>query len=516
MSDRRTTPPPPSPPPGPADAPGVGIVLLHSQLNLYLALGARLSRGGARVRYYVRSEAERRAVAARVGDGRHDAVVLCERIESEIDAPPRPREELVADARAIESRIGETINQVLLTHRHLGRGYSPGSFSYPRNRRLSEAGYWAQLQAVVAQIAFWEREIADHRLDVVIDGGKEAAVACRAAGVAFRWLIYARYKDHRAWAVDEYQSLPGVAEGFESVDPASVEPAAPEQYFGAVQKIGLFWRRQTLPSLLVRLGRNLTLGVARDVARRRWRGLSYENYVGYPVRIYRASQAIRRLSRATVESLKGRPYVYLPFQKEPEQALLMAAPEFTDQLAIAIEISRQLPAGVLLAISEHPYGIGRRPADYYAQLAALPNVVFFSFEEPPLARIAGSLLTATISGTAAFEAAAMGKPAMVFNPKSVPAFLPHVFVAGRDGSVGEIVRRVLDGAVDEAEARLDGARFQEALRRASFSLGAYGVHTSERQGAAPTDALVTVLHDALCNSAPEALAGLKSAEEGWR
>jgi hypothetical protein len=110
----------------------------------------------------------------------------------------------------------------------------------------------------------------------------------------------------------------------------------------------------------------------------------------------------------------------------------------------------------------------------------------------------------------------MGKPAMVFNARSVPAFLPHVFVAERDGTVGEIVHRVLDGAVDAERARVDGARFQEALRRASFSLGAYGVHTSERQGAAPTEELVMTLYDALCDSAPDALAALHPAEESGR
>lgn len=480
----------------------IGILLLHSQLNLYLAMGARLSEQGAKVFYYTRTEKERRAVLARLGiaDPESPIVAVADLIPDGVVEPVADRDALVTRAREIEARIGETLHRVALAHRHLGAGFSPGSFSYPRDRRISGADYWHYLGAITEQVAFWLNEIAGKRLTAIVDGGKEAAVACRASGIAFRWLIFARYKDHRAWAVDEFQSLPAVASIFEQIADEEVTPATPEQYAGATQKIGDFWRRQRLPSLMARVLRNLTLNLAREVVRRRFSAVSWRGLVGYPIATYRASQAIRRRSTATVESLTGTPYVYLPLQKEPEQALLMAAPEHTDQLSVVIDVARALPAGVLLAISEHPYGIGRRAPAFYDQLAALPNVVFFSFEESPLARIANALVTVTISGTAAFEAATMGRPAIVFNPRSVPTLLPTVRTVGVDGTLEAMIGDLLHNGYDEDRARIDGAKFEEALRRASFSLGAYGTQTSEKSGTSPDKEHVATVTDALLAS----------------
>lgn len=480
----------------------VGLYLLHSQLNLYLEMGKYLEAAGSTVFYYVRSRAELSAVAKRLGvdPSTSNKVTLADVILEGVTAPVPDTNALVSRARALEAKMGETMNRVALSHRHLGNGYSPGSFSYPRDRRLSETDYWQYLNAVTTQVEFWTNEIATKKLTAIIDGGKEAAAACRATGIAFRWLVFARYKDHRAWAVDEFQSLPRVAEIFETISDAEVSPTEPEQYVGATIKNNAFWQRQTLPSLIGRIAANFTVKLGKALLKGDFHKISWKAFFTYPISTYRASVDILARSTASVESLKDTPYVYFPLQKEPEQALLMAAPNFTDQLAIAIDLSRVLPAGVKLAISEHTFGIGRRPPAFYDQLAALPNVVFFSFEESPMARIANALATVTVSGTAAFESATMGKPAIVYNPLSVPTLLAHVFVANEDGSIEDILRRIVDGEWDQGRARIDGAKFEEALGRASFSLGDYGKRTTEDARATLDPNLVSVAGQALLES----------------
>jgi hypothetical protein len=479
----------------------VGFLLLHSQAKLYLAMGAYLERQGVEAFYYVRTDAERRAFAAS-HDVPAEKVVVADLVMDVAAGPTPDRDALLAQARSIEERSGETIARIGLSHRHLGRGFSPGSHRYPRDPRIASIGHDGFVAGITAQVAFWEREIAEKGLTVVIDAGKEAAVACRMAGIAFRWLIYARYKDHRAWSTDEYQSLPDVPAIFSTIPDLAVNPTEAKLYVAAEVKRGKFWNNQRLGSLLLRLIRNCTIILGKDCLRGRFEQIGYDHLIGYPIRVYRESLSIRRLSTATAHSLEGQPYVYLPLQKEPEQALLMAAPEHTDQLAIAIDLARSLPAGVKLAISEHFMAIGRRPAAFYQQLGALPNVVFLSFDEHPLSRIANAAATVTISGTAAFEAATMGKPAIVYNPRSVPAFLPHVFVVGRDGTPSEIFKRIFSGEIDEARARRDGAKFEEALARASFSLGDYGTLTTERDGVEPPVELVERAAKALMDSLP--------------
>jgi hypothetical protein len=475
-----------------------GIMLFHSQFQLYLALGRKLKALGVAVHFYVRSEAERNAVVATL-DGQYDSVTIADLIPDTIREPVTDREALAERALAQEARLGERLNRIAAAHRQAGRGYSPGSLNYPARRRYTDATYWQYLNAISTQVAFWEREVEEKGLTVLVDAGKEAASVARSRGIAYRWLVFARYQSNRAWAVDEYQSLPQVREIFETLAPPE-NPPEPEQYLGAVRKIGAFWKRQTLPNLAYRVARNCTIGIARALYLRNRELLSFDALVAYPIRVYRHSRRIRRLSTATVESLQGIPYVYLPMQKEPEQALLMAAPESTDQVEIAISVSRALPAGTMLAISEHSIAIGRRPESFYAQLAALPNVVFFSFESDPLARIANAVATVTIAGTAAFEAATLGRPAIVFGQHVVPAFLPNVMTVRQRGDLEAALTRASSGVFDPAAMLADGKRFEEALKQASFPLGEYGWRTSEEKGVEPPDEVVDMLLDRLLQS----------------
>lgn len=476
----------------------VGIMLFHSQFRLYLAMARKMTARGIRVHIYVRSDAERHAVVAE-GEGVCASVTVSDLIPEKIREAVADPQTLVDRAKAQEERLGERLNRIAAAHRQLGRGYSPGSLNYPRRQRFLQASYWQYLNAVSAQVAFWENEIDEKGLTVLIDAGKEAASVARSRGIAYRWLIFARYQSHRAWAVDEFQSLPEVQEIYDTLDPPENAPEL-EQYLGAVRKIGAFWRKQSVPKLLWRLFRNCTLGAARALYRRSWDAISVESYLAYPIRVFRHARRIRRMSMATIESLHGTPYVYLPLQKEPEQALLMAAPEATDQIEVAISVSRAMPAGVILAISEHPIAIGRRPDSFYDQLAALPNVVFFSFETDPLARIANAVATVTIAGTAAFEAAIMGKPAIVFGQHVVPAFLPGVMTIRKPGDLEAALTRATSGAFDPIALLSDGKRFEEALKRASFSLGDYGWRTSEEKGVEPDGGDVDTLLNALLKS----------------
>src|SRR5262249_28263721 len=72
------------------------------------------------------------------------------------------------------------------------------------------------------------------------------------------------------------------------------------------------------------------------------------------------------------------------------------------------------------------------------------------------------------NGTAGLEAAILGKPVIAFGRRVWYGFLPHVMVVNDEAEIQPYVRRALDGQIDVSRARLDGARFQQALLESTF------------------------------------------------
>jgi hypothetical protein len=105
-------------------------------------------------------------------------------------------------------------------------------------------------------------------------------------------------------------------------------------------------------------------------------------------------------SQLFTRPVPGEKYVFFPLHLEPELALLLYAPFFTNQLA--------------LYIKEHPRAVGRRSLAYYQELAAIPNVRLIDSSVNSLQLIKNSSGVVTITGTAGLEAMLLGKPALTF------------------------------------------------------------------------------------------------------
>ena len=79
----------------------------------------------------------------------------------------------------------------------------------------------------------------------------------------------------------------------------------------------------------------------------------------------------------------------------------------------------------MLAVKDTYAAVGVRPDNFYDQIRAFKNVVLLD------TMILGHVirqaeLVATITGTAGFEAAVMGKPVISFGHHNIYNFLPHV------------------------------------------------------------------------------------------
>ncbi|MHA1538369.1 MAG: hypothetical protein ACTSUD_12500 [Alphaproteobacteria bacterium] len=459
----------------------VGIELQHSQKSLMLGLARRLKdEHGSRIHAYVRSEAERKGFVAAYPSPPWDTITVSDVLSRAIaDAPPA--EALVVErARGFEARFDESLHRIILAMRHFNRGYSPGSFAHPRAPHLAKAGYIPLLHALNEQLSFWDREIADKGLTLIVDADKGAACMARANGVAYRWFTFGRYKGHRAWATDEYQTNPLIEPAYralESWGPAQLS----EVYLAAQTKYREFYRRLAWHRLIAKNSRAFARYCYwRLTGAAPARNVNPADYFRGPIRLRRSIARLRRLARTGLDDLGDRAFAYLPLQKEPEVALLQAAPEHTNQQAVVMAVSRELPAGVTLAVKEHTFAIGRRPAGFYEQIAALPNVRWVALDEDPIALVSKAAVTITIAGTAAHEAAVLGRPAIVFGSRMSCAFLDHVMTVEADGDLRRHLCRVFDGDIDLGKAGDDGARYEAAVARATFDLGEAGAWVTDR------------------------------------
>ena len=188
--------------------------------------------------------------------------------------------------------------------------------------------------------------------------------------------------------------------------------------------------------------------------------------VGY-IRRRRADMLrLQRLSRP-LAALEGQRYVYYPLHTEPETALQTLSPEYFYQLSSIAALARDLPAGGKLAVKETYEAIGRRPTDFYRQIAEFKNVVILDMLELGLEVVRRADAVVTITGTGGFEAV------ITFGRHNQYNILDHVFTVTDEARLEDFLRQALDPASDRARARRDGARYLEATKAISFDLAGF-------------------------------------------
>ena len=112
----------------------------------------------------------------------------------------------------------------------------------------------------------------------------------------------------------------------------------------------------------------------------------------------------------------GEKYVYFPLHLIPESTTLLKSPFYPNELSVIEAISKALPLGWKLYVKEHGAMIGERPLAFYSHIKRLSNVRLCrldSFQDPK-DWILNSIGVVTLSGTTAYEAAMLGKRALMF------------------------------------------------------------------------------------------------------
>jgi hypothetical protein len=115
------------------------------------------------------------------------------------------------------------------------------------------------------------------------------------------------------------------------------------------------------------------------------------------------------------EIVPGEDFAYFPIHQERENATLLYAPFYKDQLWLIKQMARSLPLSYKLYLKEHPSMHGLRPRRFYKEVKKIPNVKLIRPEIESSSLIINSKLIFTISGTAGWEAIQLKKPIIVFS-----------------------------------------------------------------------------------------------------
>lgn len=107
-------------------------------------------------------------------------------------------------------------------------------------------------------------------------------------------------------------------------------------------------------------------------------------------------------------------YAFFPLHYEPELALMMYAPYFSDQLWLVKNIAQSLPLHFKLYIKEHPAMLTLRDPVFYRELRKIPNVKLLDPKLNSIPIIKYAKLITVITSTVGWEGAFFKKPVITF------------------------------------------------------------------------------------------------------
>jgi hypothetical protein len=432
-------------------------------------------RHGSQIHLYCANVQERAFYVSQNTDNVFDSINLYEPLhDAALRSVSDPHAE-IETARAYETRLGRSYNSLAVGNRHLGRGYALAGYYHPRSRHSERSTYIQMLGAYNRYFAFWECEVAEKCLSLMLGGPLEAANAARLNGLPYRRLAESRYANLHFWAHNEFNENPTIRDAYERVaDSHAPVPVIQEAY----KSVGTLNRQYRQDNNFLGLSKNLiTLGARRLY----WCLRGYEKRKGYYgadefrllIRRWHHGRKMSASKLCRLDDLTGIPFIFFPLATEPETALQQLSPEFFFQHAAIAALSRDLPAGVRLVVKESIMAVGRRPDNFYDQIGELKNVIWMNMLEPGFEVARRATAVAVITGSSGFEAAVMGTPVISFGAHNGYNILPHVFHVTDLARASEAIRQIFDNGVTPSVAKHAGGSYLQAIIDTSFDLGEY-------------------------------------------
>jgi hypothetical protein len=163
-------------------------------------------------------------------------------------------------------------------------------------------------------------------------------------------------------------------------------------------------------------------------------------FIRYLVKVYLTNAIYFKKIVSWAESIEQQPdfsldYIYFPLHFQPEASTIPWGNENYDQLKVLDELSNVLPDNVCIYVKEHPAYWSRktihdirkfRYEEFYTSINTNKKVKFISHDFSTYELISKSLLTATITGSVAWESYEVNKSCLLFG-ESIYSSLPNVY-----------------------------------------------------------------------------------------
>jgi capsule polysaccharide export protein KpsC/LpsZ len=181
---------------------------------------------------------------------------------------------------------------------------------------------------------------------------------------------------------------------------------------------------------------------------------------------------------------KETPFVYYPLHSEPERAISIGAPYYTNQVEIVTHIAKSLPINYRLFVKDHPIMDlkGGRDVSFYKDIIKLPNVKLLHHNTDREKLLKKCSLVITITGTTGLEAAFYNKPTITFG-ETPYSKLSWIFRITNLEDLPKIIRNALKSKTDKNELR----KYLSYLNYNSFNvdlnsiIASFGVHFQDNE-----------------------------------
>ena len=379
-------------------------------------------------------------------------------------------------ALEFEKKYNITLYKLFFTDRIIGRGFfASGGVRHPRNRLHFEGNHHDMLRLAVAEIRFWEKIFEDKSVKLALNLPNHAHIIAERNGITSLRIQEGRVENTLNWTSNLYLHPTETKAIFDKIRKKkydTVNISKPyKNYFAARNRdldgFKLINCMKVSLEKLLRLCYGKIKGYKKAdntyildefffIWRRRTGYFEYKKYV---------NTNLKKLNKVN--------FVYFPLLTEPEIALHGVAQDFFFQLSAINLIARDLPANYRLVVKEHLLAIGRRPKNFYQQIADLKNVLIAECTESGIQYIDKAKATACLTGTAGWETAIKGKPVISFSKNNIYNFLNHVFEVKDFSNLSSIISSVIKNKYPNLKSKEDGSRLYHSYKKTLIDVKDY-------------------------------------------
>jgi len=385
------------------------------------------------------------------------------------------RLDVVNEAVVKEHLYGETFSMIMASDRGLGKGYIFNADKHPDIIR----SWWSherKVKEVLTDFLFWENIIEEFSPLLILSQShiKILSLIARSKRIVYLSLGFVKYSNRMMWVENEYYQnakfidriKKGVAE-YDNSNRISSFDYIKDQMGDNKMKDMSYSYLSAIKQILLRTPYEIV---------RLFTGYHKKNqgyrFMGWYPTIIRKPFIYNYLKKngRKVGDLKGYRLVYFPLNLEPEIALLLLSPEFSNSQEIIAWISKSLPTDTLLVVKENPLCFGIRSRHYYDNLRRMSNVVIGSPDVSSWEWIQNSSIVATITGAAGIEAVHFEKPVLSYGKHQIINNLPTVRYASDFSATKKALNELLLISVNDSRFKTAKEALFHAQIEVSFEM----------------------------------------------